>query len=646
MNNSPTVIFKYIVIILGLYSHTLSAINNIDSLHQLWEDESLIPEERAEALKDFIIEGYITTKTDSAFFFIETLNTFCNEYSFPSCASKVLYLKAYYLYQKGDLPESISYCLSAIKSFQLNQDETGHADALSLLVLNYYTQGKYIEAIEQNKIVMEMYEKLEDQKGIGEALLAYGLIYYRQNIQDKALEYYQKAYKILGRSGNPVTMASSLLHVGLVHYGKDEYEESLIYLSQSLEIAEANNLKASRFKALANIGTLYQIFYKDYEKALDYLFKSLEQCKEINHQLGTSNSLVNIGQVYEDMGKFELAIKYCKEAYELSNAIGALPKKRTSCACLYRCYKAEGKGNLALEYHEKYMELEEGLKKGATSTKLERVEFNKEKKETLLAHKYEMKERTLRNNIFICLCLLFLVLSVYLFTRWKNTRKEKSRLVTEKNKSEKLLLNMLPADVLQELKEKGKAQAREYTQVSVLFSDFKAFTQLAEKMSPKKLVKNIDQFFMAFDEIMKKYNVEKIKTIGDSYMAAGGFPVQTKESLSNTVLAALEMQEFMNEINQKKLLRNEIPFEMRLGIHTGDVVAGIIGTDKYQYDMWGDTVNTASRMENNGKVGKVNVSEDCYQLLVNDPRFKFIERETIKVKGKGNSKMYFVEKNQ
>ena len=159
------------------------------------------------------------------------------------------------------------------------------------------------------------------------------------------------------------------------------------------------------------------------------------------------------------------------------------------------------------------------------------------------------------------------------------------------------------------------------------------------------LVEEINVCFKAFDYIAEKYNVEKIKTIGDSYMAAGGIPHPDENSTKNIVLAGLEMQEFVT----KRVIENEqkqIPFfEMRLGIHAGPIVAGIVGIKKFQYDVWGDAVNTASRIESNGMVGKVNISETLYNLIKDDETFTFEYRGHIHAKGKGEIKMYFVEKN-
>jgi class 3 adenylate cyclase len=340
----------------------------------------------------------------------------------------------------------------------------------------------------------------------------------------------------------------------------------------------------------------------------------------------------------------------------MAERLGAVSVEKDACECLYNSYKSLGNNQLALTYYEKVNIFEDSLKSEETSNKMMNMEFQKQqlvdsiayvKKQSIidLQHKEEVQKKEKQRNIIIVTLLFMLVVAGGLWSSLNFVRKSREALRVEKDRSEELLLNILPEEIADELKEKGSVNAREFDLVSILFTDFKSFTQTAEKMTPQSLVEEINVCFKAFDYIAEKYNVEKIKTIGDAYMAVGGIPHPHENSTKNIVLAGLEMQEFVT----KRVIENEqkqIPFfEMRLGIHAGPIVAGIVGIKKFQYDVWGDAVNTASRIESNGMVGKVNISETLYDLIKDDETFTFEYRGHIHAKGKGEIKMYFVEKN-
>ncbi|MBS1609275.1 MAG: AAA family ATPase [Bacteroidetes bacterium] len=220
--------------------------------------------------------------------------------------------------------------------------------------------------------------------------------------------------------------------------------------------------------------------------------------------------------------------------------------------------------------------------------------------------------------------------------------KERTReLNEEKDKSESLLLNILPSETAEELKRTGTARAKEFAQVTVLFTDFKNFTAMSERLNAQQLVSEINYCYSAFDNIMSQFGIEKIKTIGDSYMCAGGLPVEKATNPADTLKAAIAIRDFMLEEKNKRAEKGQSFFEIRIGLHTGPVVAGIVGTKKFAYDIWGDTVNIASRMESSGEPGKINISGTTYELIKEQFHCSF--RGKIEAKNKGMIEMYFVE---
>lgn len=240
-----------------------------------------------------------------------------------------------------------------------------------------------------------------------------------------------------------------------------------------------------------------------------------------------------------------------------------------------------------------------------------------------------------------------LVLALLFFTRFRLTQRsrreleEKNKIIKkEQERSERLLLNILPQPIAEELKEKGKARARKFEEVTVLFTDFKNFTQIAEMLTPEELVEELDKCFKAFDLIIARYpDIEKIKTIGDSYMCVSGLTEQ-KTFPYNIIRAAFEFQRFLEEQKQERQRLSKPFFEARIGVHTGPVVAGVVGVNKFAYDIWGDTVNTASRMEANCEPGKINISESTYRNV----KYQFLceHRGKIPAKHKGMVDMYYV----
>ena len=260
----------------------------------------------------------------------------------------------------------------------------------------------------------------------------------------------------------------------------------------------------------------------------------------------------------------------------------------------------------------------------------------------------ELKLKHSERNLLLALAGVIFIIAAGLYNRFLNFKRnnavleEKNRIIQEeRQRSENLLLNILPFSIAEELKTLGHANTRRYDSVSVLFADFKNFTSIAEKLTPEELVSELDHCFKGFDKIMGKFGMEKIKTIGDAYMCAGGLPDPYQSNPTKVIQAAFEMQNFLEVLKEQRMKEGRPYFEARIGIHTGPIIAGVVGEKKFAYDIWGDTVNVAARMESSSDAGKVNISSSTYELVKDN--FKCEYRGKISVKNKGEVEMYWVE---
>lgn len=223
----------------------------------------------------------------------------------------------------------------------------------------------------------------------------------------------------------------------------------------------------------------------------------------------------------------------------------------------------------------------------------------------------------------------------------KEAEQQSEVIAKERDRSNELLLNILPAEVVQELKTTGKTTARNYDLVTVMFADMQDFTTKVENISPEELVSGIASYFEAFDGVLGKYDVEKIKTVGDAYICASGLPHANSNNPVVIVEMALEMVETVKKLREERRRKGLISFGIRFGVHSGPLVAGVVGVKKFAYDIWGDTVNTAARMQQHGEEGRVNISGTTFDLVKH--RFSCTFRGPMDVKGKEQIFMYFVD---
>ncbi|MBI1305528.1 MAG: tetratricopeptide repeat protein [Bacteroidetes bacterium] len=511
--------------------------------------------------------------------------------------------------------------------------------------------GDFPRAIDCQNQSLAIYKELGDQRGIADEMNGIGSIYQQQKNYAKAREYFQQSLPIYEDLDVQIMVAGSNINIGLTYVEEGDYDKAILYIRKGMGICEKIGEQSFKGNALSNIGLIYQK-QGDYTHAMENYQQAYQIFEGLNYKDELATQSNRIGAVYNLLMDPKQAKKWCEKGLTWAEELGVLTSQKEACQCLYAAEKALGNGTKALEYHERMLALDDSLNATETAKKLQQMEFAKQvladslkNEEARLKAKMESDEKIHREsrgrNIAIVSGLFFLVLAGGFYFRWRYVKKSKAVIEKEKDRSEHLLLNILPEEVAKELKDKGESEAKDFETVTVLFTDFVHFTQAAEKLTAKELVGEINTCFKAFDEIIGKYHLEKIKTIGDAYMAAGGLHVPSTSEPKDVVLAALEMQQFI--LNRKAELeaQNRVGFDMRAGIHTGPVVAGIVGVKKFQYDIWGDTVNTASRMESSGEAGKVNISETTFELVKD--YFNCVPRGKISAKGKGEMEMYFVE---
>jgi len=385
--------------------------------------------------------------------------------------------------------------------------------------------------------------------------------------------------------------------------------------------------------------------------AEDYALEAAELSQKLDYDLGMARSFEELSVIYKTLEKRIQHLKWKTKAGKVPYG----PAMKQQQEELNEHRKTLAKMGITIE-HQSLELIEKEIKLDSTVEKVEQLSTEKKMmllENTVLQKESRIKEievgkQRLKSQLLAAILGVFLVLSAVLFFLFRSRKRLANELVVknsaieiEKKRSDELLLNILPIETANELKSTGKADPKYHKSVSVMFTDFKDFTLIAEKLSPKELVSEIDHCFSGFDEITAKFGIEKIKTIGDAYLCAYGINDSTQNDHSIIINAAREILVFMENYQiecEEKGIRG---FSIRIGIHTGPIVAGVVGKHKFAYDIWGDAVNTAARMEQNSEAGKINISADTYELVKNE--FKCEYRGKIEAKNKGKVDMYFVE---
>jgi len=525
-----------------------------------------------------------------------------------------------------------------IRSYQATfLDNEGRSD--SALVLLFWANRNYTRQCD-SMILMSMYANMTN------VFLSLDELGRLDSIGEIALDFWNKNWK----SNKPRFVILNNLGIAQIQRGNDKVSGQYFHQMYT-EAKEAQNENYIQ-KSLINLGSLKGMM-GDLDSAYFFFKRASENARKRDDVENYLGLLINLANVDKERGRFHDAIMKLDSAFTLADTLKNLDSKGSIQQARADLFARTGNFEKAYTYlndfisiREQYLD-EERVK--AVTEMMEKYESEKKAREIqqlkIVNLDAELKnERIIKTrNHFIYLGSGILLVALGLWWRLTYVHKSRTAIQHEKDISEGLLLNILPASVAEELKLKGHAEAKHFPLATILFSDFKSFTTISESLSAQELVSELNECFKAFDDIITRHGLEKIKTIGDAYMATASVPDTNGATALEVVMAGIEMQRFITSRKIERDQQNKVGFEMRVGIHSGPVVAGIVGVKKFQYDVWGDTVNIANRMETNSEVGRVNISEATFELIRNEPGLKFFPRGMVHAKGKGELAMYFVE---
>lgn len=514
----------------------------------------------------------------------------------------------------------------------------------------YNDMGNYYMDIKETLSALEIADSIKGD--VGNVYNHLASSYADMQNLDEAKKYYLKAIRLQLDSDS-----ISYPHLASSYYNYSDFllrnsmlDSAYVYLEKAREAAR--NTDSAMYNYIkpyleGNLG-VYHFKKGQYEEAKPLIEVGAKDISLGDGAIEYYNYLTDIAQVEGDL---EQASNYARLAISIADSTNSISKLEDTYLNLFEIEREKANFSNALDHYLKHQAYRDSSMNLLTIQQMFNISkeyevANVQKEADLMAKEAEIQE--LRANrqrtisiVSVAIVILLSLLIFGLFNRFKYIRRTSRIIEKEKERSDKLLKNILPEETADELKVHGKVGAKQFDSVSVMFIDFCGFTRYSQNMDPDALVKRVDFYFSRFDEIMEKYDLEKIKTMGDAYMCAGGLPFPSEDHARRMVLAAFEMADFV------KSYKEEAPddptrFDCRIGITTGPVVAGVVGTKKFVYDIWGDTVNIASRMESNSEPGKINVSENTYQIIKDEFDCDF--RGMVEVKNKGMMRMYFVNR--
>lgn len=571
---------------------------SIDSLERLYKSKSLTAEERLHLLQQ--ISGETTDPTEKLNYSEELI-----ELATKLDSSRYIFSG---LFQKGN-------------AYRVKGD-------LSKALQNYFQAAQL--ASESN-----------DQRSLGMTNLTIGDIYSLMNNHNRATEYYSEAISTFRKINDSTLLAPSLFNLGDHYLKRNKPDSALVYFQESQDIYQRLKDEAGMAYNMGSIGVLYA-GRGEYDKAENNIYQAVQILEKEDEFPAISEYLNDMSEVYINKGNLDKAIDFSLMSLDIAETYGFKNEISEAALQLSKLYEKKGDIPRSYDYYKKYINFRDQVNNVASAQEIAGLradyEVSQKQMEIDLLNAKDKNQKLAVISIGAASVLIAL-LAFGLYRRNRFIKRTSNIIEKERDRSDHLLLNILPEQTAMELKDNGKVTAKRFECVTVLFADFREFTQYSEKLTPEELIETIDFYFSEFDEIVEKYGVEKIKTIGDSYMAASGLPFPVEDHAERMINAAMEMSRFVED--SKNNTRNKAHFDVRIGIHSGPVVAGVVGTKKFAYDIWGDTVNVAARMEENCESGKINISESTCELLQDSFHCEY--RGEIPAKHKGTLKMYYVK---
>ncbi len=524
---------------------------------------------------------------------------------------------------------------------------------LILLALTITTINLKAEKLQGQAKIDSLLAELPKAKGdTNEVNLLKDLSYAYYTINpDKGIEYGEQGLKLAKDIDWKKYEADFYNRLAINNTVKSNYLKALEYFSKALKIYEELGKKKERAVILGNMGVVY-MYQSDYSKAIEYYGKALKINKELGNKSGVATNLGNMGELYLALSQDSVSInpnelnqyvslnkdinlnssiEYSLQAIKIFKEIGELNYRSMFLGNLAEAYELKGDLNKSYQAYKEHIKFKDSVFSQENNDKIAALEKAREddlKQKEIEKQKIRIAEQEKREQLILYFSIAIVVLmAVVMFVIYRLLKR-----------SDKLLYNVLPVSIANRLKKKEHPISDYFTQASIVFIDIVNFTELSKDEDPRRVVEALNKIFTKYDSIANKYGLEKIKTIGDSYMAAAGIPEVQYDNTHRAAQMALEVKAMMEDYQTA----DGTKIEVRIGLDCGPVVAGVIGENKFIYDMWSDAVNTASRMESSSIAGQVHVSERFKEAVSEYEVFDYVERGEIEIKGKGKMKTFFM----